>query len=48
MKTLGQAGKCWDAAEKEFKMAKYASWPGYENGLPFIARRFCMLWGRGT
>jgi len=48
MKALGQAGKCWDAAEKEFKMAKYASWPGYENGLPFIARRFCMLWGRGT
>jgi glyoxylase-like metal-dependent hydrolase (beta-lactamase superfamily II) len=48
MKELGQAGKCWDSAEKEFKMAKYASWPGYENGLPFIARRFCLLWGRGT
>jgi glyoxylase-like metal-dependent hydrolase (beta-lactamase superfamily II) len=48
MKKLGQGGKCWDAAEKEFKLPKYASWPGYENGLPFIARRYCGLWGRGT
>src|SRR5215813_10646291 len=48
MKKLGQDGKCWDAAEKEFKLPKYASWPGYENGLPFIARRYCGLWGRGT
>jgi len=48
MKKLGQEGKCWDAAEKEFKLPNYASWPGYENGLPFIARRYCGLWGRGT
>jgi glyoxylase-like metal-dependent hydrolase (beta-lactamase superfamily II) len=48
MKPLGQDGKCWNEAEKEFKMAKYADWPGYEAGLPFIARRFCLLWGRGT
>jgi glyoxylase-like metal-dependent hydrolase (beta-lactamase superfamily II) len=48
MKTLAQSGKCWDAAEKEFKLEKYASWPGYQNGLPFIARRYCGLWGRGT
>jgi glyoxylase-like metal-dependent hydrolase (beta-lactamase superfamily II) len=48
MKKLGQEGKCWDAAEKEFKLPKYASWPGYESGLPFIARRYCGLWGRGT
>jgi glyoxylase-like metal-dependent hydrolase (beta-lactamase superfamily II) len=41
-------GKCWDTVEKEFKLPKYASWPGYENGLPFIARRYCGLWGRGT
>jgi hypothetical protein len=39
---------CWGPAEKEFKPPKYASWPGYENGLPFIARRYCALWGRGT
>ena len=48
MKILAQAGKCWDAAEKEFKLAKYESWPGYAAGLPFIARRYCGLWGRGT
>jgi glyoxylase-like metal-dependent hydrolase (beta-lactamase superfamily II) len=48
MKKLGQDGKCWDTAEKEFKLPAYASWPGYENGLPFIARRYCGLWGRGT
>jgi glyoxylase-like metal-dependent hydrolase (beta-lactamase superfamily II) len=48
MKKLGQDGKCWDTAEKEFKLPKYANWPGYENGLPFIARRYCGLWGRGT
>jgi glyoxylase-like metal-dependent hydrolase (beta-lactamase superfamily II) len=48
MKKLGQDGKCWDTAEKEFKLPKYASWPGYESGLPFIARRYCGLWGRGT
>jgi glyoxylase-like metal-dependent hydrolase (beta-lactamase superfamily II) len=48
MKKLAQAGKCWDAAEKEFKLPGYESWPGYENNLPFIARRYCGLWGRGT
>ena len=48
MKKLGQDGKCWDAAEKEFKLPKYESWPGYAAGLPFIARRYCGLWGRGT
>lgn len=48
MKKLGQAGKCWDAAEKEFQLPEYASWPGYAAGLPFIARRYCGLWGRGT
>jgi glyoxylase-like metal-dependent hydrolase (beta-lactamase superfamily II) len=48
MKKLGQDGKCWEPAEKEFKLPKYASWPGYENGLQFVARRYCGLWGRGT
>ncbi|MEA2937323.1 MAG: hypothetical protein QOC56_827, partial [Alphaproteobacteria bacterium] len=43
MKKLGQAGKCWDDAEKEFKMPKYESMPGYANGLPFVARRYCGL-----
>lgn len=48
MKQLAQEGKCWDAAEKEFKLSGYESWPGYANGLQFIARRYCGLWGRGT
>jgi glyoxylase-like metal-dependent hydrolase (beta-lactamase superfamily II) len=48
MKKLGQSGKCWDEAEKEFKLEKYASMPGYANGLPHVARRYCGLWGRGT
>src|SRR5882757_7108125 len=48
MKKLGQEGKCWEPAEKEFKLPKYASWPNYESALPFIARRYCGLWGRGT
>jgi glyoxylase-like metal-dependent hydrolase (beta-lactamase superfamily II) len=47
MKKLAQDGKCWDTAEKEFKLPGYESWPGYENNLPFIARRYCGLWGRG-
>jgi glyoxylase-like metal-dependent hydrolase (beta-lactamase superfamily II) len=48
MKKMAQDGKCWDAAEKEFKLPKYESWPGYANNLPFVARRYCGLWGRGT
>jgi hypothetical protein len=48
VKTAAREGKCWQPEEKEFKLPKYASWPGYENGLPFIARRYCALWGRGT
>jgi hypothetical protein len=48
IKADAQAGKCWQPVEKEFKMPKYAGWPGYESGLPYIARRYCSLWGRGT
>ncbi len=48
MKKLAQEGKCWDAAEKDFKLTKYEAWPGYQNNLPFVARRYCGLWGRGT
>ena len=48
MKKLAQEGKCWDPAEKEFKLPDYEKWPGYAAGLPFIARRYCGLWGRGT
>ncbi len=48
IKKLGQAGKCWDTVEKEYKMPKYATLPGYEAGLGMVARRYCGLWGRGT
>ncbi len=48
IKKLGQDGKCWDAVEKDYKMLKYATLPGYEAGLPMLARRYCGLWGRGT
>jgi glyoxylase-like metal-dependent hydrolase (beta-lactamase superfamily II) len=48
MQKAARDGKCWQPAEKEFKMPKYASWPGYETALPLVARRYCGLWGRGT
>lgn len=48
MKKLAHAGKCWDAAEKEFQLPDYAAWPGYKTNLEFVARRYCGLWGRGT
>ena len=48
IKKLARDGKCWDPVEKDFKMPKYESWPGYAGGLPFIARRYCGLWGRGS
>jgi len=48
VKAEAQAGKCWDPVEKELKLPKYASWPGYEANLPFVLRRYCALWGRGT
>ena len=48
VKKDAQAGKCWEPVEKEFKLEKYATLPGYANGLPLVARRYCALWGRGT
>jgi len=48
VKTEAQAGGCWDRVEKELKLPKYESWPGYEQGLPMVLRRYCALWGRGT
>ena len=48
IRKLAQEGKCWLPAEKEFTLPKYEKWPGYANGLPFLARRYCGLWGRGT
>jgi glyoxylase-like metal-dependent hydrolase (beta-lactamase superfamily II) len=48
VKAEAQAGKCWDAVEKELKLPKYESWPGYAQNMPFVLRRYCGLWGRGT
>jgi glyoxylase-like metal-dependent hydrolase (beta-lactamase superfamily II) len=48
VKKAAQEGKCWDTVEKEMKLPKYASWQGYETALPFVLRRYCGLWGRGT
>jgi glyoxylase-like metal-dependent hydrolase (beta-lactamase superfamily II) len=48
MQKLARQGKCWDTAEKEFQMPKYANWPGYSAALHFVGRRYCGLWGRGT
>ena len=48
VKAEARAGKCWDPAEKELQIAKYAKLPGYENGRHLVVQRFCGLWGRGT
>jgi len=48
IKKAAQQGKCWEPIEKEFKIEKYATLPGYANGLQFVARRYCALWGRGA
>ncbi|HET6283624.1 MAG TPA: MBL fold metallo-hydrolase, partial [Polyangia bacterium] len=48
VKVAAREGKCWEPAEKELKLPKYESWPGYATNLPFVIRRYCGLWGRGT
>ena len=48
VKAEAQQGRCWEPVESELKLPKYASWPNYEANLPFVLRRYCALWGRGT
>ena len=48
IKPEAQAGGCWAKVEKEMKLPKYEKMPGYETGLPYVLRRYCGLWGRGT
>jgi glyoxylase-like metal-dependent hydrolase (beta-lactamase superfamily II) len=48
VRTAAREGKCWDTVEKEMKLPKYADWPNYEAAMPFVLRRYCGLWGRGT
>lgn len=49
IRTMAQAGKCWDTVEKDFSLQAYASlYPNHATAAPFFARRYCALWGRGT
>ena len=48
VKAAAREGKCWDTVEKEMKLPKQAHWRNYEQALPFVLRRYCGLWGRGT
>ena len=48
IKVDARGGKCWQPEEKELALSKYATWPDYDFGRPFVARRYCALWGRGT
>ena len=48
VKAEAQQGRCWEPVESELKLPKYSSWPNYEANLPFVLRRYCALWGRGT
>ena len=48
MKKMAREGKCWEPAEKDFKLPKYEGLPGYAAGLGLVARRYCGVWGRGT
>ena len=48
VKAAAREGKCWEPAEKEVQLPKYQHFPNYQAGLPFVIRRYCGLWGRGT
>lgn len=48
VRAAAREGKCWDQVEKEMQLPKYKDWPNYEAALPFVLRRYCGLWGRGT
>ena len=48
VKAPAREGRCWEPAENEVQLPKYANWPGYQANLQFVLRRYCALWGRGT
>jgi glyoxylase-like metal-dependent hydrolase (beta-lactamase superfamily II) len=48
VKAAAREGKCWEPAEKELQLPKLQHLPNYAGGLPFVVRRYCGLWGRGT
>ncbi|HET7340809.1 MAG TPA: MBL fold metallo-hydrolase [Methylomirabilota bacterium] len=47
VRAAANQGKCFDAAMKEIKLPKYASWGNYDAFLPGNIERFCEYWGRG-
>lgn len=47
VKKAAHAGKCWEDAEKEVRLPKYAHWANYERGIASNIRRYCGYWGRG-
>jgi len=48
VKEQARAGKCWNPAEAELQFDRYKDMPGYANGRPYVVRRYCGLWGRGS
>jgi glyoxylase-like metal-dependent hydrolase (beta-lactamase superfamily II) len=48
VKEQARAGRCWNPAEAEVQFDRYKDMPGYANGRPYVVRRYCGLWGRGT
>ncbi len=48
VKEQARAGKCWNPAEAELQFERYKDMPGYASGRPYVVRRYCGLWGRGT
>jgi len=48
VKEQARNGRCWNPAENELQFEKYKDMPGYANGRPYVVRRYCGLWGRGT
>jgi len=48
VKGEARAGRCWNPAEAELQLEKYKDLPGYANGRPYVVRRYCGYWGRGT
>lgn len=43
-----RAGRCWRPAENALQLDRYKDMPNDANGRPYVVRRYCGLWGRGT
>ena len=48
MKKLGRRASAGTPRKRNSSSPKYATLAGHEATLPFIGRRYCGLWGRGT